>query len=393
MRLFPQVRHMEHQSQARPTVAEIDGRALADNFAELARIAGGRAMVLPVVKSDAYGHGLARVARILYGAGAERFAVATAAEGEALRAAGLNSAVVVLGGVYPAEHDRVVAARLTPVVWDVEAVRALAASARGAGRVVAVHVKVDTGMSRLGVAPEDAPALLRVLADVDGITVEGLLTHFANAESVDDASVRRQLADFERLVATLADAHLRPPIVHAANSAATLTTPRARFDAVRPGLALYGIHPSPGSRGAASLKPAMRFVTRIVALRRIAPGVAVSYGGTFVARRPSTIATVPVGYADGYPRALSNRGEVVVRGARAPIAGRVCMDQTMIDVTDVTDAAVGDEVVLWGGALPVEEVAAHAETISYELVARVGARVPRILAGEEETWHGSRERS
>ena len=139
--------------------------------------------------------------------------------------------------------------------------------------------------------------------------------------------------------------------------------------------------------------PAMRFVTRIVALRRIAPGVAVSYGGTFVAGRSSTIATVPVGYADGYPRALSNRGEVVVCGARAPIAGRVCMDQTMIDVTDVADAAVGDEVVLWGGALPVEEVAARAETISYELVARVGTRVPRVLAGEEETWHGSRERS
>ena len=141
MRLFPQVRHMEHQSQARPTVAEIDGRALADNFAELARIAGGRGVVLPVVKSDAYGHGLARVARILYGAGAERFAVATAAEGEVLRAAGLNAAVVVLGGVYPAEHERVVAARLTPVVWDADGVRALAASARAAGRVVPVHVQ------------------------------------------------------------------------------------------------------------------------------------------------------------------------------------------------------------------------------------------------------------
>ncbi|MBI3766911.1 MAG: alanine racemase [Deltaproteobacteria bacterium] len=385
---------MEHPSQARPTVAEIDGRALADNFTELARIAGGRAAVLPVVKSDAYGHGLTLVARILHGAGAERFAVATAAEGEALRAAGLNGGVLVLGGVYPAEYDRVVAARLTPIVWDIETPRALAARARAAGRVVPVHVKVDTGMSRLGVAPADAPALLRALAELDGVTVEGLLTHFADAESVDHAGTVRQLTDFERLVAVLEDARLRPPLVHAANSAATLTAPRARFDAVRPGLALYGIHPSPASREAACLRPAMRLVTRIVACRALAPGVAVSYGGTFVARRASTIATLPVGYADGYPRALSNRGEVVVRGVRAQVAGRVCMDQTMIDVTDVAGVAVGDEVVLWGGPLPVEEVAARAETIPYELLVRVGARVPRVLAsGEEETWHGSRERS
>lgn len=385
---------MEHPSQARPTVAEIDGRALADNFAELARVAGGRAAVLPVVKSDAYGHGLALVARLLHGAGAERFAVATAAEGEVLRGAGLNGGILVLGGVYPAEHDRVVAARLTPIVWDVEAPRALAARARAAGRVVPVHVKVDTGMSRLGVAPADAAALLRALAELDGVTVEGLLTHFADAESVERAATTRQLAEFERLVAALEDARLRPPLVHAANSAATLTAPHARFDAVRPGLALYGIYPSAASRAAARLRPAMRLVSRIVACRSIAAGVAVSYGGTFVARRASMIATLPVGYADGYPRALSNRGEVVVRGVRAPIAGRVCMDQTMIDVTDVAGAAVGDEVVLWGGPLPVEDVATRAETIPYELLARVGARVPRILAsGEEETWHGSRERS
>ena len=375
---------MEHPSQTRPTVAEIDGRALADNFGELARIAGGRAAVLPVVKSDAYGHGLALVARILHGAGAERFAVATAVEGEVLRAAGLNGGVLVLGGVYPAEHDRVVAARLTPIVWDVETPRALAARARAAGRVVPVHVKVDTGMSRLGVAPADTPALLRALAQLDGVTVEGLLTHFADAESIDRPGTARQLAELERLIAVLENARLRPPLVHAANSAATLTAPRARFDAVRPGLALYGIYPSEASRGAARLRPAMRLVPRIVACRTIAAGVAVSYGGTFVARRTSTIATLPVGYADGYPRALSSRGDVVVRGMRAQVAGRVCMDQTMIDVTDVAGAAVGDEVVLWGGPLPVEEVAARAETIPYELLARVGARVPRVLASGEE---------
>jgi alanine racemase len=374
---------MEHSSQARPTVAEIDGSALAANFAELARVAGNAA-VLPVVKSDAYGHGLALVARVLHDAGADRFAVATTAEGELLRAAGLNGAVLVLGGVYPAEHDRVVAARLTPVVWSIDVARAVAGCARAAGRVVPVHVKVDTGMSRLGVAPADAPALMGALTDVDGITVEGLFTHFADAESVGGAATVQQLAVLERLVRELGDARLRPRTVHAANSAATLTAPAAHFDAVRPGLALYGIYPCEDARAAARLRPVMRFVTRIVALRTMAPGTAVGYGGTFVAPRPSVIATLSVGYADGYPRALSNRGEVLVRGRRVPIAGRVCMDQTMIDVTDVDGAAVGDEVVLWGGALPVAEVAARAETIPYELLARVGARVPRTAVTHEE---------
>ena len=375
---------MEHQRQARPTVAEIDGRALADNFAELARVAGGRSAVIAVIKADAYGHGLVLAGRILRDAGAERFGIATVAEGEALRAGGISDALVVLGGIYGAEHERVVSARLTPVVWDLETPRMLAASARAAGRVVPVHVKVDTGMRRLGVAPAEAPALLRALREIDGITVEGLLTHFADAESVDGAATMRQLAEFESLVAALADARLRPPLVHAANSAATLTLPRARFDAVRPGLALYGIAPSRAAAAAARLRPVMRFVTRIVATRAIAAGTAVGYGGTFVAKRASVIATVPAGYADGYPRALSNRGTVVVRGVRAPVAGRVCMDQTMIDVTDVAGAAVGDEVVLWGGTLPVEEVAVQADTIPYELLTRVGARVPRVLAASEE---------
>ncbi len=385
---------MKHQRQARPTVAEIDGRAVADNFAALARLAGGSAAVIPVIKADAYGHGLILVGRILRDAGAERLAVATVAEGEMLRANGISDALIVLGGVYPAEHEQVVAARLTAVVWDVETPRLLAARARAAGRVVPVHVKVDTGMRRLGVMPGDTAELLRALAELDGVTVEGLLTHFADAEAVDGAATMRQLADFASLVAALEDVGLRPPLVHAANSAATLTLPRARFDAVRPGLALYGVAPSPRAAETARLTPAMRFVTRIVTTRPVAAGGAVGYGGTFVARRTSVIATLPVGYADGYPRMLSNRGEVVVRGVRVPVAGRVCMDHTMIDVTDVPDAVAGDEVVLWGGPLPVEEVAVRAETIPYELLTRVGARVPRTLgASEEGPWHGSRERS
>jgi alanine racemase len=370
---------MESEPQPRPTVAEIDGRALAENFAELGRIASPAGM-LPVVKSDAYGHGLALVGRFLRDAGAERFAVATAAEGRDLRAAGVQGTIVVLGGVYRGDHPTVVEARLAPVVWDVETARGLAAAARAAGRVVSLHVKVDTGMSRLGVAPADAAALLRALGELDGVTVEGLLTHFCNAESVEGAETSRQLARFDELVRALGAARLRPRFVHAANSAATLVAPAAHFDLVRPGLALYGIHPSPALRDRARLRPVMRFVTRIIALRQIGVGETVGYGATFAAARPSVIATLPVGYADGYPRALSNRASVSLRGGRVPLAGRVCLDQIMIDVTDVPGVAIGDEVELWGRDLPVEEVAALADTIPYELLTRVGARVPRVAA-------------
>ena len=369
---------MDVQNQARPTVAEIDGRALAANFKELARVAGPAVGLLPVMKSDAYGHGFALVGRFLREAGAERFGVATTQEGRDLRAAGVSGTIVVLGGVYPAEYEQVVAARLAPVVWETATAEDLAARARAAGRVVPLHVKVDTGMSRLGVAPRDAAEVIRRLRAIDGVTVEGLLTHFCNAEEVDRPETRRQLAEFAELVAALEAADLRPPLVHAANSAATLTAPAAHFDMVRPGLALYGVYPSAGMRGRAALRPAMRFVSGIVALRTLPAGVGVSYGATWRTRRPSRIATVPVGYADGYPRALSNRGQVVVRGRRAPVVGRVCMDQTMIDVTDVPEVAVGDRVTLWGEELPIEEVADLAGTIPYELLVRVGARVPRV---------------
>ena len=370
---------MTHDPHARPTLVEIDHRALASNFAEIARIAGGAAAVLPVVKSNAYGHGLVAVARALQAAGAERFAVATADEGAELRAAGVRGTIVVLGGVYADEHARVVDDELTAVVWDAAATRDLAAVARARGRRVAVHLKIDTGMSRLGVGVDAAPAMLETLQRIDGLTVAGMLTHFCNAESVGGAETARQLEAFSQLVAALTRAGVRPPIVHAANSAATLSAPAARFDWVRPGLALYGVHPSAATRGSAALTPAMRFVTRIVALREVPAGTGISYGSTFVTTRPSRIATVPLGYADGYPRALSNRGVVVVRGERAPVAGRVCMDQTMIDVTAVRGVAIGDEVELWGGALAVDEVAAAADTIAYELLARVGARVRRVV--------------
>ncbi len=370
---------MTHDPQARPTIVEIDGRALARNFGEIARIAGGAAAVLPVVKSNAYGHGLVAVARALQAAGAERFAVATADEGAELRAAGVRGTIVVLGGVYRDDHVHVVDDQLTAVVWDAATATDLASVARARGRAVAVHLKIDTGMSRLGVDADAAPDMLASLRRIPGLTLEGVLTHFCNAESVGGPETARQLERFGALIATLARAGMRPPVVHAANSAATLSEPAARFDWVRPGLALYGVYPSATTRTQAALVPVMRFVTRIVALRAVPAGTGVSYGSTFVTTRPSRIATLPVGYADGYPRVLSNRGVVVVRGERVPVAGRVCMDQTMIDVTAIRDVAVGDEVELWGGALPVDEVAATAGTIAYELLARVGPRVRRVV--------------
>ncbi len=361
----------------RPTVAEIDSHALAAHFPELGRVAGGPARLLPVVKSDAYGHGLARAARTLRDAGAQRFAVATTDEGEALRAAGFAEPIIVLGGVYPADYVRIAETGLTSVIWDAQTGAELAAAGRRVGRATAVHVKVDTGMTRLGVQPGEAAALLAALRTISGLSVDGLLTHFCNAESAAGAETTRQLETFQQLVGELTSAGLRPPVVHAANSAATLMIPASHFDLVRPGIALYGCYPVPAAHSRATLRPAMRLVTRIIALRTISAGTSVGYGATWVAARASRLATLPIGYADGYPRALSNVGQVVIRGSRAPIAGRVCMDHLMVDVTETPNVTLGDEVELWGPALPVEEVAALAETISYELVTRVGPRVPR----------------
>jgi alanine racemase len=253
-----------------------------------------------------------------------------------------------------------------------------------------VHVKVDTGMGRVGVLPDAVPAFGRALGAIAGIRVDGVFSHFASAEDVTGPAVARQMSVFADAVEQLERVGVRPPRRHLANSAAVMTLSRAghsqyaQCTMVRPGIMLYGVPPDPALAERAALEPGMRFRTAVIQDKRVPAGTPVSYGQTFRTERPSTLATIAVGYADGYPRALSNRGQVLVRGRRAPVVGRVCMDLTVVDVTEIDGVRAGDEVVLWGrqgdAEITCSEVAAWAGTIPYELLTRVGARVPRVYA-------------
>jgi len=364
--------------QGRPTVAEISLSALRHNCRRVRELIGPGVAVLAVVKADAYGHGAVPAARVFLEAGAWGLGVSSVAEGVELRRAGIDAPVVVLGGTFPGDEGFVVAHDLAVALWDAGKARALDAAARAAHRKVAVHVKVDTGMTRLGLDADGVVEFAGLVRGLAGLEPAGVFSHLASADAVDTADARAQIARFERAVEALAEAGLRPPLVHLANSAATVSAPLAHFTMVRPGIMLYGYAPAPHLAKRAAVVPAMRLQTAIAQTRRVPAGTRVSYAGTFVASRPSTIATLPVGYADGYHRLASNRAQVLVHGRRAPVAGRVCMDHTMIDATDVPDAEAGDRVVLFGEGIGADELAGWCDTIAYEVLTAVGRRVPRV---------------
>lgn len=374
---------MTTPSFGRPTYAAVNAAALRQNFAVLRAAVGAKVAILAVVKAEAYGHGAALVAPILETAGADFLGVATVEEGVELRAAGIRKPILILTGITPGDLSAVHEHRLSAAVLHRQMVRELAAAAQPAP--LPIHIKVDTGMGRIGVLPAELPGLLDDIRRAGTFVLEGVFSHFANADSVDRGYSDYQLSTFRQAVAALEAAGQRPRWVHIANSAAVWTRPDTHFSMVRPGIALYGISPVPAAAPSLThgLRPVMRLVTHILQLKAVPSEFPISYGQTFVTRRPSTIATLPIGYADGYSRTLSNRASVLVRGQRAPVVGRVCMDLTMADVTDVASVQLGDEVVLWGSqngaAISVPEVAAWQETIPYEVLTGVGKRVPRIL--------------
>jgi len=372
--------------RGRPTVAEINVGALRHNLREVRALVGAGVSILAVVKANAYGHGAAVSARAFVAEGAERLGVATLEEGAELRAAGLRVPILLLGGVAPGQEDDVLEHDLTPAVWDADMGRALATRAAARHRTIRTHLKIDTGMTRLGVPVPDVARVGAELAALPGLEIEGVFTHFACAEDVTGEPVAEQMHRFASALDELDRVGVRPVLRHLANSAAVLTLPAAHAVMVRPGIMLYGVPPDPVLAARATLEPAMRFRSVVLQCKRVPSGTPVSYGRTFRTARPSVLATVPVGYADGYPRCLSNRASVLVGGQRAPVVGRVCMDLTVVDVTDIGGISQGDEVVLWGrqGSAEVScsEVAGWADTIPYELMTRVGTRVPRVFVGE-----------
>ena len=365
----------------RPTRAEIDLHALSHNYAEVTRRIGGR-KVLAVVKAQAYGHGSVPVSRHLAGLGAHMLGVALVEEGRDLRDAGITAPILVMGPVFPEQAEALVGANLTPVVYTLPVAKALSDAARNAGRTVPVHVKIDTGMGRIGLTPEAAADFISAITMLPGVVVEGLMTHFADADLRDKKFAVVQMDRFESLIGSLDAKGITVPLRHAANSAAVLEYDRALLTMVRPGLMLYGYDPLE-SGVAADLRPVLSLVTRIAYIKQVPAGVPISYGRTFVTKRESLIATIPIGYADGYSRGLSNKGEALVRGKRVPVAGRVCMDMTMLDVTEVPGVADGDEAVLIGSRgnerISADDIAAKTGTIAYEVLCGISGRVPRVI--------------
>jgi alanine racemase len=335
-----------------------------------------------VVKADGYGHGAAAVARAALAAGAEHLAVAILDEALLLREAGFTGPILILGCTPLSAAPLVAANRLTQTIWDMDQARALAAAAAALGLRARVHLKIDTGMGRLGGTPDEAGPLAAALGRLPDLDLEGAFTHFAQADALDKAPALKQFAAFEKALQAIGDQGVTLAIRHAANSAATLEMPRTHLDMVRVGISLYGLVPSDECGGSAPLRPAMRFKTRVAFLKDVPAGTPLSYGGTYVTPGPARIATLPVGYADGWTRMLTGKAEVVLRGSRAKVVGRICMDQCLADVTGLEGLAAGDEVLLFGGPeLPAEEVAARLGTINYEIVCMVGRRVPRIYQG------------
>jgi alanine racemase len=367
--------------QGRPTACFVDLDALVWNFRQIRSKVGPRVKVLSMVKANGYGHGAPAVAKALAAAGNDAFGVAILEEGVELRQAGIQAPILVLAGAYPDQVDQFFDNRLTPVIHALENAKELDRAAHGRNKTFNVHLKVDTGMGRLGFLAGEIDSWLPKIKKFKALKIEGVFSHFSHAESVEGSYTRQQLRLFQRVVEQLHDAGIAP-LAHLANSAATITLPAAYFDMVRPGLMLYGVYPSPAMASQISLKPVLSWKTRILQLKQVPVGSSISYGQTFITQRESLIATLPIGYADGYPRLLSNRGEVLVSGKRAPVAGRVCMDLTMIDVTDIEKIQPGDEVVLLGrqgdAEISADEMAAWANTISYEILTSISSRVPRI---------------
>ena len=370
----------------RPTWAEIDLDTLSRNLGAIRRRIGPRP-ILAVVKANAYGHGAAEVARSLETEGVERFGVAIPEEGIELRRAGIRAPILVLGGFAPPQADLLLQHSLVPAIYRPDQVESLSSAATRRGMTAPAHLKVDTGMGRLGVPVADVPAFLEVFRRAPSIRLMGVFSHLAVADDPADPFTARQIDLFQEAIRALSAARLSPDEVHLANSAAIMDHPPAWLTLVRPGLVLYGYPPS-AKVTPLPVHPVLSLKTRIIYIKEVPPGTTLGYGRTFEARRSTRVASLALGYDDGLPRLVSNRGHVLVRGRRAPVVGRVSMDVTTVDVTDVPGAALGDLVTIIGvcghEALGADQVAAWAETISWEVLCGIGSRVPRVYVRGSE---------
>ncbi|EKD39472.1 MAG: hypothetical protein ACD_75C00394G0007 [uncultured bacterium] len=356
----------------------IDTGALQANYGLIQKIAGDRVPVMAMVKADAYGHGMVMAARAFARAGCATFGVAELREAVQLRQAGIAGDIYVTLGFAAEGAELLFRHGLTPVIYSVEAARILADKAMALGEDIGVHVKVDSGMSRLGILPEDLPSFLDSISTLPGLRIAGFMSHFPESDNPGAESTGKGFAAFSQACRKIKNRGTS--ICHIANSGAVLNFPDTRCDMVRAGIALYGYlpegRPSPAKPRKVELIPAMSFTTRILQVKTLPAGAGVSYGHTFRAGHPTKIAVIPVGYEDGYSRQLSNRGEVLVHGRRVPVRGRVCMNMCMVEVTDVEGVRAGDEVVLLGrqqdAVITADDLAEAMGSISYEVLCLLG---------------------
>lgn len=362
----------------RATRAIIDLNAISSNVAAVRNIIGPGRELMAIVKADAYGHGALEVSRIALKSGATCLGVALPEEGEDLRNRGIEAPILVLGLIHPDEAAKVVKYGLEQTLCTLGTAEALDQSARAFSRKINVHIKLDTGMGRIGIAPADALDFVHRISRFKNLQLKGVFSHLPCADEPDKTFTHGQIILFHNLVKEIAASGINIPQKHLANSAGIMDFPQSHFDLVRPGIMLYGLHPSPHVGRTVALKPAMTLKTKIAYLKRVPQGSPISYGHTFFCDREMLVATLPVGYGDGYSRGLSNRSYAMIGNRHAPLVGRVCMDMCMFDVTDIKDLKAGDEAVLFGERPTVDELADELNTINYEIVCSIGKRVPRI---------------
>ena len=364
------------------TWAEIDLAALAHNFREVKKMVGPKVGVIAIVKAQGYGHGMVQVSRPLEKEGVNYFGVTSPSEAFLLRKEGIKLPILILGPTILDQAKEIIEKDITQTICTKEMALILQGECKKLKKRLNVHIEVDTGMGRTGVPYQRALKLIKEIIKIPELVVEGIFTHFSTADEEDKSFTKEQIKRFKGVLEKLEGEGIDIPLRHAANSAGVLNFPESYFNMVRPGLALYGIYPSEYVSRSLDLHPVMSLKSKVIYLKRVKKGATISYGKTYVTNKNTTIAILPIGYEDGYNRLLSNKGEVIIREKRVRIAGRVCMDQTIIDVGGVPDVKVSDEVVLIGEqereGVSVEELAKKVETVPHEVVCRIAERVPRI---------------
>jgi alanine racemase len=377
---------MTYSSGTPVTFIEVDLDAIAHNVRVIKDHIGPSTALMAVIKANAYGHGAFEVARTALRHGASWLVAAQASEGFQLRRAGITASILVSGYTPPTEVDSAIKHDLTLTVTELEVAEAIAARSVSLGRRTPVHVKVDTGMGRFGLLPDEVVPFVHRLAAMPGLIVEGLFSHFSVADLRDKSYTWQQFQTFQEVVAEVKAAGHHIPLCHIANSAATLDLPAMHLDAVRTGIAIYGLRPSDEVEPVLPLKPALTLKSHVARVRTLPGGSSISYGRTYITPRAMPVALIPVGYGDGYHRLASNRGAVLINGRRAPIVGRVCMDQFVVDISQAGPVQVNDEAVLigqqGGERITADEVATWAETINYEVTTSLLPRVPRFYTGD-----------